>query len=331
MRPTAVLASTATAVAAVATLVLTGLATTGAQAGGTPAPRTQLHPGKLDRGADVRIPHLEGKTIVDGDTRLRVRAQRVSYVGKSGDDYLVAVSTNDGRQGRALRITPTGDRTVLARGVDIWTLVLSQDGSELAEEHYVRRNRTEIRVHDAVTGSVRTARTFHSNVSVLDFDRGRLVLTAWGPNHTFWWTHASNTTKLINHRVSGTADIRADRLSAYTDDPYNGGCTVVTALTAPRQRLWRSCDERVEDFSANGRRIATIHILSDGPGPGDVWLRKIGGRQLGHYTARWFGLIQFESNRALLLDTFGARQAATVRCDATSCERASALEPVRQP
>ena len=52
----------------------------------------------------------------------------------------------------------------------------------------------------------------------------------------------------------------------YLGDPYMDGCQKVMALSAPRTRLWRSCDDRVLEFSPNGKRMVTTHILSDGAG-----------------------------------------------------------------
>jgi hypothetical protein len=129
-------------------------------------------------------------------------------------------------------------------------------------------------------------------------------------------------------RTGYAADISANRLATYTRDPYEGGCSVVSRLSAPRVALWRSCRERVDAFSPRGGRMATIDILSDGIGPREVLVRRAGGRLLGHYSARWFGAVAFESERALLLDANGARKSATVRCVASRCVRSSALRPV---
>ena len=93
--------------------------------------------------------------------------------------------------------------------------------------------------------------------------------------------------------------------------------------------LWRSCTEAVAAFNADASRIATIGILSDGPGPGRVDARTIAGQHLGRYqvASGWFGSIGFENATALLLDVNGARKAFTARCTGTACERASELRP----
>jgi hypothetical protein len=177
-----------------------------------------------------------------------------------------------------------------------------------------------------VDGEVETERRFRGALTLLDFDEERMVLGGWGPNRTFWWHTRTDDTQRIADRPGHAADIGADRVAAYTRDPYRNGCTVVTSLSEPGERLWRSCDERVATFSPDGRRLTTISLLSDGLGPTEVWLRRAGGRLLAHYTTPgWFGAQRWETDTALLLDTVGARKQAVVRCDVTDCERASGL------
>jgi len=92
--------------------------------------------------------------------------------------------------------------------------------------------------------------------------------------------------------------------------------------------------ELVEDvvrITCHATEIATIAILSDGPGPGRVDARTISGQHLGRYQVRsgWFGSISFETPTALLLDVNGARKAFTARCTGKVCERASDLRPAQ--
>ena len=95
----------------------------------------------------------------------------------------------------------------------------------------------------------------------------------------------------------------------------------------------RSCTEQVAAFNADATRIATIAILSDGPGPGRVDARTITGKHLGRYQAKGYvGDITFETPTALLLEVNGNRKAFTARCTDATCERASDLrkvEPLR--
>jgi hypothetical protein len=106
---------------------------------------------------------------------------------------------------------------------------------------------------------------------------------------------------------------------------------VLSRLSDPQDRLWKSCDERIESFSPDGRRMATVHILSDGIGPGAVAERELDGSLLGDYTTGWFGRIGFESNTNLLLEVNGDTLAATVRCSEGSCENATDPVGVQEP
>jgi hypothetical protein len=291
-------------------------------------PVTELKPKQLDRGDDVKLPHLEGKTVVDGDVEIPFKSGAVRLLGKSGDDYVVGLSNKDGTgRFRTVRVTPAGDRTLLFRDVPIWELELASDGNQVAAVLAHRRH-TRIRVHDATTGSLDASRRFDGFVSVLDLENGRLVAGSWSPDKTFSWNVVTDRTRRVSKRIGYAADLSADRLATYTKDPYNGGCSIVSSLTDPGQRLWRSCGQRVDTFSPSGGRVATIPILSDGIGPAEVWLHRIRGKVLAHYAAAWFGPLSWESDRTLLLQTNGWKKSAMVRCVLATCERASALESV---
>lgn len=299
----------------------------GAAAPAAAVPETELRPARLDRGEDVAIPHLEGKTVVDGDIRIDVQAGSVTLLGKSGDDYVVgAANSNYSGRFRVLRFTPSGTKTVLFRDVPIYELDLSDDGAQVASSR-VRDSRTRVRVFSAVDGTEQASRRFDGSTAVLDLDAGQMVLGGWSPQRTFSWDTSSDAVEKVVGRVGYEADISADRLATFTKDPYLGGCSVVTTLGNATDRLWTSCARRVDSFSPSGTRIATIHILSDGIGPNDVWLRRTGGKLLAHYTAEWFGLLSWESDASLLLDTNGKTKSATVRCLVADCERASDLRP----
>ena len=120
-----------------------------------------------------------------------------------------------------------------------------------------------------------------------------------------------------------------------TDDPYDGGCSVVSTLSDPAAVLSESCTERVTDFSPDGRRLALVDLLTDGLGPNRVTVRTAGGRRVATYDAPFFfGLVQWETSEALLLQTNGTRRSALVRCARAACERASRLRStpaVRSP
>lgn len=293
------------------------------------APSVTLKPAAIDRGADVSGPHVVGSTIRDGDTRVTLDRANVSLIGTSGTAYVVAVSRKDGSGARTLRVRPDGSTRTLTKGDAAYSARLSDDGAALLSSPYVSAKRTVIRVVDARTGELVRKRTFPGSATVLDADAGRAVIGRWRPDRTFWWDYTTDRTTRINNRVGYTADIAAGRLASLTGDPYQGGCSVVTDLAARPTTLWRSCEERADAFSPDGSRVATVHILSDGIGPSGVAVRRTdGGKKLAAYDVKgWFGRLHWESDTALLLDTYGQKKWATVRCEVGSCERASSLRP----
>lgn len=295
----------------------------GSPAAGAPAdaPTVQVRPGSLPAGDRPAVPTQVGRSVLEGDTRVALPAN--SYLlGRSGTAYVVAGN------GRVLRLEADGTRTRIARVSEDAELVLSRDGAHVIITRLIRVARGGdglVTVIDASTGARVARRTFSHYATVVDADEGRLVLTTWTPGRTLWWDFVSGGTSRIVGRVAGHADIRADRLATFTGDPYDGGCTLVTSLTRPRRTLWRSCQEAVVAFSPDGRRMATMHILADGLGPSAVRARTVRGRAIASYEAYWFGSIEWESDRVLLLDTHTKRRTALVRCEVDECQRASAV------
>lgn len=296
-------------------------------------PTTEINPGALPRGEDIALPHMEGRVIVDGDTRVRVDAPRVVLLGTSGDGYVVHTSGKDGySRGRAFRVEPDGSTQLLARHTTAADLLLTDDGDHLVRARTLPKERTSVLVVDARTGDEVATRVFHRWVFSLDGDDGRVVLSSWTPvARTVWWDFESGTVRSIVGRTGGVANVGADRLGSYTGDPYAGGCYVLSTLSDPTDVLWRSCGERAVAFSPDGRKVALVGILDDGLGPTQVTVRRVsGGTVLARYATSWFGGVRWESNDALLLDANGKRKSATVRCVLTDCERASDLEDAPQ-
>lgn len=310
---------------ALASLVLLAATGPAGASARTKVPETDLKPATLSRGPDVAAPHLEAKTVVDGDVRLRIRAGMVRLLGKSGDEYVVGTSNKSG-SGRfhTFRIDADGGRTPLIDGVSVFEMVLSADGGRIGLASGQTAKHSRLRVWDALNGDLEQSRRFPGAVSLLDFAGNRMVLGSWGPNRTLWWNVSTDRSRRIANRVGYIADIAADRFAFFTTkDPYSGGCSV-SARLSDQHRLWRSCKERVDAFAPSGGRTAAVHILSDGLGPNRVRVHKAGGRLVASYTtAGWFGAVTWESPRALLLDTHGSSKTATVRCVLTDCERAS--------
>jgi len=152
------------------------------------------------------------------------------------------------------------------------------------------------------------------------------VVGTLDPDKTLLWHVPSGMREKIAGRRGYAADLAADRLAVLTGDPFRGGCSVVSTLEEPSQRLSRSCTERVHAFAPGGARMALIDLLTDGLGPSRVTVRRAGGREVASYDAPlYFGLVTWETSRALLMETNGPKRSALVRCRGTDCERASRL------
>jgi len=283
------------------------------------------HPGTLDRGDDIRLPHLKGTTVVDGDVRVEVPGA-MALLGPSGDDYVVLTRTDQSRY-RVKRVTSDASATVLLRGRNANYTELSEDGQYLLRNDNERR--TRITAFDATDGSEVASRRFRSYASILEADAGTVLVSTWQPRlRTVEWDIVAGTRSLVVDRVGSQADISADRLSYYTGDPYDGGCLRVVALSDPDTVLWESCRQRVYAFSPEGDLLATVHLLADGVGPGEVQLRETDGTILVKYAATWFNHVYWEDADTLLLEANGRKKGATVRCDGTDCERATKVKAV---
>jgi hypothetical protein len=202
---------------------------------------------------------------------------------------------------------------------------LDDTGFRFVVVGYPRDGRARLTVRDSVTGEVVRSRSFPYAVDVLDYSEGRMVLSEFtsARSRTFWWNAESNSTGRISKRPSYFADIAANRLGQFLGDPYQGGCQRVVKLSRPGVEVWRSCRDRVFSVSPDARRMVTGHILTDGPGPRVIQVRAGGGRVLETYRSEWFGFMEWETNRKLLLAASGPSSVAAVRCTLAACERAS--------
>lgn len=294
------------------------------------AATTKLDPASLPRGADLAVPHLEGKTVVDGAVRFKVKAPQVRLIGKAGTSYVVGTTRANGSGGRVVRIAADGTvLTRLGRG-DVYGAELSDDGLTLTQVKPTAR-RTVLKVRAVDTGATVATRTFRGYVQVLDSDAGKLLLGR--DRATLTWTTATDSVATVSTRTGYAGDLSNDVVAVYTKDPYDGGCTVVQRLSTGA-RLFKDCEERVIAINGDATRFATVDILADGIGPGYVAVRDAAGARLAAYEVAkrgWFGEIAFETPTALLLETNGARKAAWVRCTDAGCERASDLTPAETP
>ena len=284
-----------------------------------PAPVVHIRPAQLERGEDSTVPRMAGdRTIVDGDTRIELD-EPAYLLGTSGDEYVVASYPH------ILRVAADGSTEQVTRYGSAGDPQLTDDGADLLISRIVQ-GRTMVRVVDVETGEDVSRGRFSGYVGVLDADGGRAVVTGTSPDRTFWWRYRSGAVRPIVKRAGGTADIGSDRLATLTGDPYEGGCTVVSRLSRPRVVLWRSCEAMPIAFSPSGRKMVTVHLLSDGLGPSEIVARRTkGGRAIATYTSYYFGPITWETNQALLMEANTRSRVAVVRCVEADCERASAI------
>lgn len=286
----------------------------------------------MSRGEAPRVPYLDGTVVVDGDRRLATGAAEVRLLGESGSDVIVAAAYADDRPQAVLRLHPDGTSTVVSDRVDIGTVVLSADGSTLVADRS-RTRRSTVRVIDTATGAVTARRSWRGYVEARDVSAGRVLLVRYRPDRTLLWEASADRVRTVLPRAAGYADLDADRISWFTGDPYAAGCTVLAKLSDPSDRVWRSCRDAVADISPNGRRMVTLHKLTDGLGPSELRVRNATGRLLATYRVRrgWFPHSRWESGRTLLLEVNGPRRSAWVRCTDGDCERVTATRPAQAP
>lgn len=295
------------------------------------APTTEIKPATLEKGDAGYVPHVEGDGLVVADSRYDFDGREVRFLGYSGkrlNHYMVGVYRGGKpRSHRVIEVTPDNERRTVLRGVSVPELVLSSDGDQLFRSVYRPGDReTVVRAWSTATGRVVASPTFRGYADVLDAFDGTAVVGATMPDRTFSWKVASGVTERIVDRNGYEADVRHNRLASLTGDPYQGGCSVVSTITQPRQRLWRSCDQAVVRFSPSGDRVVTTDLLADGLGPGQYQLRETTGKLLHRFETYYFGLVWWEADEVLLMDAHGKKKSSWVRCEETgACERAGRL------
>jgi len=325
LRTAHVLLTAATAALVALPLTAVAVAAVDAYPGGT-----TIRPGSLERGPDTPLLHQEGRAIVDGSLRIRVDATRLGLLGRSGVDYVATTSDENDENVRLVRVDREGTVTrVRSLGNLSPEAHLSATGARVALESWTRRDGTRVQVVDTRSGLVVRSRAFGGPVEVLSHARRRLVLSEFTSERTrtFWWNPFSNTTTRISRLPGYRADIPQNRLGLFEGDPYSGGCQRVVRLDRPSTMVWRSCSEIVFELSPDAGRMVTGHILSDGPGPRVIQVRRGDGRLLRTYRAEWFGSLRWETDRRLLMQVGGTKAVAAVRCTLRGCERASKLFP----
>ena len=288
-----------------------------------------IKPGALTRGPDVAGAHLDGTTIHDGDVTVKLKQPRAILYGKWNDFYIVATGDREWGDVKLWRVSAAGVTKRLAKFIDPFNTELDADAGLVAYSYGDSTSKPTIAVYDLDENAETSVNAFGSLPTLLDFDEGVVVASFLSFKvKTITWDIVSNDTLKVNAKAGNFASVAHDLLGFFNKDPFNGGCQVLTHLDDPADVLWTNCDERIEALSPDGKRVATIALLSDGIGPADVMVRKIGGAPVVHYSiGGYFGRIWWETGTKLLMEANGKTQAATVRCKVDVCNRASDLVP----
>jgi hypothetical protein len=323
------LLTTTTALLALAAPLLTTLLTTGSAHAETEPPIIAIKPATIARGADIAVPHLEGTTIVDGAVRVPLNTARARLYGKWQGSYIAATGNKQWGNVKLWRVSSAGATKQLAAGIDPFNTLLDAEADQVVYSYGDSTSRPTIGLYDLGLDKELAARAFASLPTLLEFDQGLVVATFTSLTiKTVTWDTVANLVVKVNGKQSNYASKAHDLLGYFNKDPFLGGCQVLAHLSDPTDVLWTNCDERIEAVSPDGRRVATIPLLSDGIGPADVLLRKIGGTPLAHYTiAGWFGAVTWETSTKLLMESNGKNRSATIRCKVTDCDRATDLVP----
>ena len=285
-------------------------------------PVTQLRIGGLQQGEGPGVPRVLGTSILEGDREIDIDAREVQLLGVSGADHVVATYADRGSA--VQRVAPDGARTRVLDRVP-YAVDLSADGTQLVATRPDGIRHTVLVVRDSTTGRLVLKRRFGSSAAVLDVDEGRVVVGQTDPARTLSWEVATDRVSRVSDRTGYDADISADRLAVFTALPYEGGCTVVSRLSAPARTSWRSCTEAVLDISPDGRRLMTADIYVDGP-LGQLDVRTPRGRAVASYRSVAELGIGWEDAHTVLVTASDRRgRIALVRCDLGACERASAI------
>jgi hypothetical protein len=317
------LLTTTTALLALAAPLLAAAPTVAAPAD------VEIKPGAIQRGPDIADAHLEGTTIVDGDVRVKLKPARALLYGKWNKYYIVATGDREWGDVKLWRVSPAGVTKRLAKFIDPFNTQLDPDGGQVAYSYGDATSKPTIAVYDLMQNEETSVNAFGSLPTLLDFDEGVVVASFFSFKvKTITWDTVSDVTLRVKSKIGNFASVAHDLLGFFNKDPFNGGCQVLTHLDDPTDVVWTNCDERIEALSPDGKQVATIPLLSDGIGPADVMVRRIGGAPVVHYSINgWFGRIWWETPTKLLMEANGKSQSATVRCKVELCNRATDLEP----
>ena len=189
-------------------------------------PDVTIKPGTLPRGPDVSGAHLQGKTIVDGDVRVTVKAPRVLLYGKSNDVYVVATGDKEWGNTKLLQVRPSGATKQLAKFIDPFNTQLDADGGQVAYSYGDSISKPTIAVYDLALKDEVSVNAFASLPKLLDFDEGSVVASfADFKVKTIQWDTVSDETVRLTVRKGleqyGVDDSKDRRVSAQPERNSN--------------------------------------------------------------------------------------------------------------
>ena len=288
-----------------------------------------IKPASLPRGPDIAGPHLDGTTIVDGTVSVKLKRPNVLLYGKWRDNYIAATGNSQWANVKLVKIAANGTVKVLREFIDPFNAVLDADADQIAYSYGDNTQKPTLAAYDLGLDDEVSVRAFAALPTLLAFDNGLMVASLSGATtKTITWNTVTDDVTKVNAKRGNYASIAHDLLGYFSKDPQLGGCQVLAHLSDPGDVLFTNCDERIDAVSPDGKRVATIPLLSDGIGSADIVLRKVNGTELAHYTIdNFFGRVWWETNTKLLMEANGRTKAATVRCRVADCNRATDLHP----
>ncbi len=280
--------------------------------------RSRIDPAALPRGPAVTTLHTEGRSIVDGRTRLRTSLPgHLRILGRVGPGYVVTTRADDGGDHTLWRVRRTGaTHRLRSLADDADDLRLAPSGARVA---WTQQGRSSTRVLVARTsdGRLVDARRFRGFLDVLDLGK-RVLLGGIRPDRTIWWRPVVDRVTVAGDLSLNEADLTSDRAVVVVPDQvngYDGICLGYAALSEPGRLRWTSCEDRPLSFSPNGRLMVTTFIQADGPGTGLLQVRTAASNTV-RATLRTGGFFVFpywEGNRSFLAHTWRKGRAAIVR------------------
>lgn len=292
------------------------------------AERTYIAAGDLRNGRVPRTLYTTGSTVHVGTRAIRTDLPRdLQALGR--DRRSVVVASYDESGSRIHRVRLDGSSRLLLQGRASGMVVSSCCGRMARIDRSGSYPRLD--VYSTRTGRLLTRTTLGRGLEIHGYVRNRVLLT--GRGRTFWLNTATEQRTRVVEQRTFFANAAADILVLQVRDqrgPY-GRCMRYTTLSDPSATAWYSCGHRPAAASANGSRLLTVDLLSDGLGPRTVDLRRADGTLVHRYRTDLFGSAGFDRQGALVLSTQSRRSATVALCDNQGdCVRSTAVRRLQR-